>query len=257
MHKPRIIANDLLRIILEDLPELAGSLPNGAPIDPHRVMRVLFDHANQIIQCRDTNNVIRCFRLLRKLTSLDSECDTYVRSAIWASCINRFDRKDPIALEIFRAIDPQTRIELLSPVTFPHTWLREIEIKFPDASGWRTGFTVSHSVDAEVRFVTQMSSNDHFAIVHLQMESDLDLPQVLLTNRLEEWDAPLAYVEAVIEGVTSGLMALSDRTRGPRYLRINLLGLRHHLVDSRYSDFVKVAKTAVQQCLNKTELVDI
>src|SRR5262249_48591708 len=154
--------------------------------------------------------VIRCFRLTKELVELDGQCDIFVTSAIWASFIHRFRSDDPVALKVFEEIDPRIRETLYSPFTFPHTWLQEIKIRLPGADQWCAWLTVNRQVKARARLVHQMTCRGHFAVVQHQLEPMLEDRSILFRNCLDNSDdAPLAYLEAVVEGVTQALMKRS------------------------------------------------
>jgi hypothetical protein len=258
IRNPSIRAPELQALVLNAIPSLGDELRQGNPNDPHRVMRTLFDYATAAIRGGDMPAVIRCFRLTKHLASLGEECDIFVTSAIWASFIHRFRSNDPVALKVFEGIDPRIRETLYSPFTFPHTWLREKEIQLPGADQWRAWLTVNRQVKAEARLVQQMTCRGHFAVVQLQLEPMLEDRSILFRNCLDNSDdAPLVYLEAVIEGVTQALVKRSGGERGMSYLRIDLLGLRHHFVDSRKDDFVTTAGEAVERCIAEAGLVDI
>jgi hypothetical protein len=258
LHKPSIHGKELREFVLGAVPSLRNSLGDEERTEPHRIMRVLFDHATQAIQDRNIPEVIRCFGLTKQLVALDGKCDIFVTSAIWASYIHRFRHDDPLALKIFRDIDPSVRETLYSPFTFPHTWLRETKIHLPDADRWRTWLTVERQVEAEARLVQQLTCCGHFAVVRLRLEPVLEDRSVLFRNVLDDSsDAPLAYLEAVVEGVTRTLAERSRANRGVSYLYIDLLELRHHPVDSRRSDFVAAAGQAVERCFAEAGVVEI
>ena len=223
-YNPTFHASELRTLVLRTIPSLTGALAEGEQADPHRVMGVLFDYATRAIGNRDIPGVIRCFKLTKQLVELDRECDVVVTSAIWASYLNRFRRDDPAALEIFREIDPQTRATMYSPFTLPHTWLLEVKIDLSGAERRHTRLTVDRPVQAESRLVRQMSCPAHFAVVAIRLEPVLDAPSVLFRNRLNDSDdAPLVYLEAVVEGVERALRSRSGADRGPSHLRIDLL----------------------------------
>ncbi|HYV38315.1 MAG TPA: hypothetical protein VE988_21715 [Gemmataceae bacterium] len=226
--------------------------------DPHHVMQTLFRHATTAINARDVPEVIRCFRLTKQLIELESQCDIFVVNAIWTSFLNRFQTNDPLALNIFRDMDPQVRAMLYSPFTFPHYWLRETKISLPGADRWQAWVTVNREVEAETRLIQQSSSYNHYAVVRLRLESTLDNRAVRFRNCMDEtYDAPLSYVEAVIEGVTNALTERCMAERGLSYLRIDLLNLRHHPVDSHWSDFVSVGKQTVESGITEVGLAEI
>jgi hypothetical protein len=257
-HNPSIHGQELRELVLGALPSLRDALGDEQRTEPHRIMRVLFDHATQSIRDGDIPEVIRCFRLTKQLVELDGECDLFVTSAIWASYIHRFQRDDPLALRIFRNIDPRVRETLYSPFTFPHAWLREMRIHLPDADRWRTWLTVERPVEAEARLIQQVNCCGHFAVVRLRLEPMLEDRSVFFRNELDDSDdAPLAYLEAAVEGVTRTLAERSGANRGVSYLRIDLLELRHHPVDSRRPDFVAAAGQAVECCFAEAGLVEI
>ncbi len=244
--------------MLGTIPSLRGALGDEERTDPHHLMRVLFNHATRAIRDGDIPEVIRCFRLAKQLVELDGDCDIFVTSAIWASYLRRFRRDDPLALRIFRDIDPLVRETLYSPFTFPHTWLREMKIHLPDADRWRTWLTVERQVEAESRLVQQVTCCGHFSVVRLRLEPMLEDRSVLFRNGLDDSDdAPLAYLEAAVEGVTRTLVERSGTSRGVSYLRVDLLELRHHPVDSRRSDFVAAAGQAAERCFAEAGLVEI
>ena len=265
-NKRTIHGRELQQLIIEAIPALRDDLVEPGDhdrVDPHRVMRAMFDHVTKAIHSGDADEVVRCFQLIRQLIEREKECDLYVTSAIWTSCIGRFRSDDDLAkagLAIFRELDPALRQTLYSPFTFPHTWLRETKIHLPDADHSSACLTVEKPVSAVARFVRQTSGPGHYAIVKLQLAPMPEARTVRFCNVLpESADAPLAYVEAVIEGVTRALTEHSAQSsdRGISYLRIDLLELRHHPVDSQSSDFVKTAQQAVVNCLSETTLVEL
>lgn len=257
-HNPSIHGPELRQLVLGAIPSLRRALGDEEQTEPHRIMRALFNHATRAIGDGDVPEVIRCFGLTKQLVELEGECDIFVTSAIWASYINRFRSDDPLALKIFHNIDPRVRETLYSPFTFPHSWLREMKIHQPDADRWRRSLTVDRQVEAEGRLVQQVACCGHFAVVRLRLEPMLEDRCVLFRNLLDDSDdAPLGYLDAVVEGVTRALAERSSADRGVYYLRIGLLALRHHPVDSRRSDFVKAAGQAVERCLAEAGVVEI
>lgn len=257
-HRPSFHASDLRAILLAEVPSLTGALIDCDPAEPHRDMSVLFKHVAQAIKDRDVREVIKCFRLTRKLLELDDKYDVFVRSAIWTSYIRRFNPNDPLALDIFRAIDPQVRDSLYSPFIFPHTWIRETEICLPNSEDWPVRLTVGRPTQAGARLVRQQCCPGHFAVVVLQLEPYLDRQVVLFRNRLpDSHDAPLAYIKAVVDGIARAAREQSSPKKGLSYLRIDLLDLRHHPVDSRVEDFNKAAVEAMDRCINQAGLVEI
>jgi len=213
-HKPSIHGRELRQLVLGAIPSLRDSLSHDEQSEPHRTMRAVFDHATRAIRDSDIPEVIRCFRLTKQLVELDGEFDIFVTSAIWASYLHRFRHDDSLALRIFREIDPEVRKALYSPFTFPHNWLREMTIHLPGTDWWRTCLTVDRQVDAEVRLVQQASSCGHFAVVRLRLEPMLEDRTVLFRNGLgDSVDAPLAYLEAAVEGVTGTLIERSGASR--------------------------------------------
>jgi hypothetical protein len=258
VHNPSIHGPELLQLVLGAIPSLSSALGHEEQTEPHRVMRALFNHAAQAIRDGDIPEVIRCFRLTKQLVELDGECDIFVTSAIWASYIHRFRPDDALALKIFHNIDPSVRETLYSPFTFPHSWVRETQIYQADAERWRKSLTVDRQVEAEGRLVQQVACCGHFAVVRLRLEPMLEDRRVLFRNLLDHSDdAPLVYLDAVVEGVTRSLAERSSADRGVCYLRIGLLTLRHHAVDSRRSDFVKAAGQAVERCFAEAGVVEI
>jgi hypothetical protein len=257
-YNPSIHGRELRELVLSSIPSLRNLLGDEDRTQPHWIMRVLFDHATQAIRDGDVPEVIRCFGLTKQLVELDRECDIFVTSAIWASYIHRFRHDDPLALKIFRDIDPCVRETLYSPFTFPHTWLREMKIHLPNADQWRTCLTVERQVEAEARLVQQVACCGHFAVVRLRLEPMPEDRCVLFHNVLDDSDdAPLRYLEAIVEGVTRTLADQSSADRGVSYLRIDLQELRHHPVDSRRSDFVIAAGQAVERCIAEAGLIEI
>jgi hypothetical protein len=255
--KPKIHGPELRALVLNAIPSLRDEIGEDQA-DPHRVMRALFKHATHVIKDGDIPAVIRCFTLTKQLASLGEQADIFVTSAIWASFIHRFQSDDPAALKVFRPIDPQIRKNLYSPFTFPHTWLREVQLHLPGADQWRTWLTVNREVEAEGRLIRQLTCRAHFAVVQLRLEPILEDRSVLFRNCLSEMDdAPLGYMEAVIEGVTRALTESSEVDRGIGHLRVDLLKLRHQPVDSKRGDFVAVAVEAVERCLAEAGLVAI
>jgi Elongation factor G, domain IV len=257
-HYMTIHERELRALVLEAIPSLGDGLGDEERADPHQVMCALFHHATRAIRNEDISAVIRCFRLTRELVELDGECDIFVTSAIWASYLHRFQRHDPLALKIFRAIDPQVRETLYSPFTFPHTWLREVTIRLSGADRWHKWVTVDRQVEAEARLIRQVTCCGHFAVVRLRLEPMLQDRSVLFRNCLDDsHDAPLMYLDDVVEGVTRALAERSGADRGVSYLRISLLGLGHHPVDSRRFDFVALARQAVERCIAEAGLAEI
>lgn len=256
-HNPSIHGRELRALLVKAIPSLGCLLPDDDPVRPQRLMHALFDHATSAIQRRDEAEVIRCFTLTKQLLKREPECDPFVISAIWTSYLNNFRSDDPVGLEVFRGIDPEIRKTLYCPFTYPHTWLRETNIGLAGADQWKAGLTVTRKVEADIRFVHQTCCG-HFAIVRLQLEPISDDRGIAFHNCLDDADdVPLVYVEAVVEGVTRALERPSEPKRGMSFLRVNLLRLRHHPVDSRRSDFVTAADRAVQQCIAEAGLVEI
>lgn len=248
---------DLQALVLEAVPSLRDVLGCEDP-DPHQGISALFDHATQAIRNSDMHGVIRCFRLTKQLVDLEPKWDMVTTSAIWTSYIRRFRPDDPQGLKVLREIDPLVRETLWSPFVFPNSWLREMRINVPNADRWCSCLTVQREVEAEARFVRQTSCPGHFAIVRLKLQPVLEDRSVLFRNELDEKsDSPLAYVEATIEGVTDALGKQSDADRGVSHLRVDLLGLRHHPVDSQRRDFVRTAEQAIEQCIEEAGLVEI
>src|SRR5437867_3202334 len=122
-RNPSVHGRELRALVLKAIPTLADVFSHGDPNDPHRVMRAVFDYAMGAINNGDIPAVISCFRLMKQLLELGEQCDIFVTSAIWASCLHRFQRNDPVGLKIFERIDPRIRETMYSPFTFPHTWL--------------------------------------------------------------------------------------------------------------------------------------
>jgi hypothetical protein len=249
---------DLQALVVETVPLLRDVLGGEDPTDPHRVMSALFDHATQSIQDCDIPEVIRCFRLAKQLVELEREWDLVTTSSIWTSYLGRFQHHDPQALKVFREIDPLVRQTLYSPFVFPHTWFQETRIHLPEADRWSRCLTVRREVESEARFVRQTSCPGHFAIIRLRLLQMLEDRSILFRNDLDEAsDAPLTYVEAALEGVTDALGKQSGADRGVSHLRIDLLTLRHHPVDSQSRDFARTAGQAVEQCVEEAGLVEI
>lgn len=257
-RNPTIRAAELTQLVLSSISTLRDVLAEEKRSNPHIVMSAVFDHAMQAIRDGDLQEVIHCFQLLKHLVELDRECDIFVNSAIWVSCLRRFPPDDPQGLSLFREIDPGLRKTLYTPFTFPHTWLRETSIHLDGADRWRSRLTVEREVESEIRLVRQMSCPGHYAVVRLRLAPKLTDPFVLFCNCLEETEnAPLAYVEAIVQGVTESLAGWSEKNRGIGYLQVDLLRLNHHPVDSRWSDFVSVAGEAVKKCVAETGLLEL
>jgi hypothetical protein len=257
-HIPSIHGRELRELVLAAIPPLADVVGHEGQANPHLVMRALYNYASLAIRNGDIPDVIRCFRLTKKLVEIADDCDIFVQSAIWASFIHCFRENDPLALKVFQCIEPQVRETLYSPFTFPHTWLRDARIILPGDDRRRTWLTVDRRVEAEARLIRQVTCCGHFAVVRLQLEPNLDDRTVSLHNRLDDSDdAPLMYLEAVIEGVRSSLAKRSMEDCGVSYLRVDLLGLRHHPADSRKADFVAAAEEAMEQCISEAGLTRI
>lgn len=257
-RNPSIHAEELRSLLVAEFPFLQDSFGESAVIDPHRLMRVVFDYTSQAINARDVPTVVKCFRFTKRLLELDEQCDIFVQSAIWASFIHRFPQNDPVALEVFQGIDPQIREALFSPFAFPHSWLAETEIKLSHAEQWQVCLTVNRPHQAEIRFIRQTGCPGHFAVVKLSMEPMLENRSVVFRNRLDKSnDAPLVCLNAEIEGITQCLARMSTLKKGVSYLRIDLIDLRYHPVDSRMADFVTVAAEAVERCFAQAGFVEL
>jgi len=249
-------ADELRSLVLTAIPELRAT--TEGTVSPHPLMRGLFEYTTNAISRRDVPTVIRCFRLTNQLIDLGSRSDSFVRSAVWVSYINRFQYNDPVALDLFHQLDPDTRATLYSPFTFPHTWLREQKLTLPGSNQWRSCVTIANSMETEARFVRQQTCSGHFAIIRVRVEPMLEDRSVLFQSRLDDAeDVPLYCVEAVIEGIGKALVKRCDKTRGVSYLRIELLTLRYHPVDSRSADFMTVGEEAVDRCFKERGIVEL
>lgn len=257
-NTPNIHARELRELVLAAIPELREKLGDEKQAESHRLMGALFDHATRALKTNDVSEVIRTFRFTKELLGRDRECDPYVQSAVWTSFINPIRRYEDLGLKIFRDLDPELRASLYSPFVFPHHWLREIKICLPEVDRWKTRFTIARVVEAKVRLVQQLSSRGRFAIVRLQLEPMLEDQCVLFQNMLDDSnDAPLDCLEAVIEGVTDSIESRCDATRGVSHLRIKLLELVFHAVDSSRTDFVTTANEVVESCFADAGIVEL
>src|SRR5262249_19196059 len=107
-------------------------------------------------------------------------------------------------------------------------------------------------------YIRQMGCPGHFAVVRLLLEPMLESRSVVFRNCLDKSnDAPLDCLNAVIEGITQCITRMSTPQKGVSYLRVELIDLRYHPVDSRMGDFVKVAAEAVERCFSEAGVAEI
>ncbi len=249
--------NELAPFLLHYFPGLAESMPEELS-SPHRVIRIFFDYVSRAIRNRNVAEVVECFRVTKILLDRCDDDYSSVRNALWTSYLNRFSYNDPVILDIFRELDSEVREAIYSPVVYPHHWLEEIEIELPKTGKHESFITIANEAEEEVRYIRQSCGLCRFAIVRLRMIPSLDHRSVLFRNRMDkEVDAPLRFVEAVNDGVTQALSHSMNQQKAFGYLRIELLKLRYHPVDSSEPDFVKVAIEAVEKCIAQVGLVEL
>jgi hypothetical protein len=136
-------------------------------------------------------------------------------------------------------------------------------------------WAISGDAEATGRYVRQTSCPGHFAVVTLRLEIEFGPDAVIFVSRLDEqsvvWlvatdDAGKAsptavaywnpYVSEVAEGVKEGLTGLSPDEKPIQAVKVSLLGLKVHPIDSRAPDFRRAAVIAVTEAVHKVGLVE-
>ena len=136
-------------------------------------------------------------------------------------------------------------------------------------------WAIAGDVEATGRFIRQTSCPAHFAVVRLRLELDFGPDAVVFVNRLNEqssvWcvamDDPAEanrtlgadwepFVTQVIEGVKEALVRLSPDGAPIQALKVSLVEMKLHPVDSRCRDFKQAAILAVMEAVQRTGLVE-
>jgi translation elongation factor EF-G len=134
---------------------------------------------------------------------------------------------------------------------------------------------ICRDVEATGRYVRQSSCPGHFAIVTLRLELDFGPDAVTFVNLLNErsqvwcvlgedpaeanhtlgtdWEP---FVAEVAEGVREALASRSPDGAPIQALKVSLVGMRVHPVDSRVRDFKQAAVLALTEALQQAGLVE-
>ncbi len=136
-------------------------------------------------------------------------------------------------------------------------------------------WAIDRDVEAAGRYVRQTSCPGHFAIVTLRLEIDFGPDAIVFVNRLDEhspvwfvagdhvseanrsmgtdWEP---FVAQVIEGVKQALASLSPDGAPIQALKVSLIGIRVHPIDSRMADFKQAAILTMTEAIQKAGLVE-
>ena len=136
-------------------------------------------------------------------------------------------------------------------------------------------WAIRDDVEATGRHVRQSSCPGHFAVVTLRLEIDFGPDAVVFANCLDGkstvWCVGMAeaaeanrapwtdwepFVAEVIEGVREALTSLSPDGNPIQGVKVSLVGMKVHPVDSRCRDFRRAAILAVAEAIQKVGLAE-
>jgi hypothetical protein len=136
-------------------------------------------------------------------------------------------------------------------------------------------WAITTDAEATGRHVQQTCCPGHFAVVTLRLEIDFGPDAVVFVNCLDErspvWCVAMQdpaeanrtlgtdwepFVAEVTDGVKEALAGLSPDGNPVQGLKVSLVGMKVHPVDSRGRDFRQAAVLAVTEAIRRAGLVE-
>jgi hypothetical protein len=125
-------------------------------------------------------------------------------------------------------------------------------------------WAIGGDAEATGRHVRQSCCPGYFAVVTLRLEIDFGPDAVVFVNRLDRRDLDAGaygtdwkpFVSEVVEGVRQALLDLSPDRCPIQALKVSLLDLSMHPVDSQPRHFRQAAILVVTQAVQRVGLVE-
>lgn len=246
--------DSLRRMLLAAIPEMREALCDSEPAaraDAEAFLAV----ALRAIDEGDLALLLRCVRVSREIgTILDQRAcvDIGVSSAWWRTSM-RIPSRSPKALSLIEELPEAERAPFASWFRFPNRWLRE-RVLFEDVPAGGA-FTLGAAVERRGDFVRQAGASN-YARMLLRFEPMSAEMRVIAANALPD-DSPASMwaLECCMDGIANVVREREESGRAIRSLRVSILELEEHDVDSRESDFARAARIAFDSAVEAVGLV--